>query len=208
MKAIHTLLGLALLGAVPVISTGCFEAEEGEADDLDIAELEVDPVYTVTRVDLDPSGNHKVTTGTITLSEQLAQHAAESAEVDSGDGVGHAQQAIFRTLICGSSTLRIYSLTGYTGDEICFTGTGTADLRDYCRIMVGSLCTDRWDGEIESFKTGDNTLRVYQDGDDEYLGLCCGSCSQRAASTDVTDATSCEDASNSRYVFRGGCGPC
>jgi hypothetical protein len=76
-----------------------------------------DAAFVETRVIVD--GDHAtVTTRAITAGEERAERAGGPAPLVAGD------------LVCRFG-FRLYDRTDYTGNRICFGGTGSVDLRDY-----------------------------------------------------------------------------
>jgi len=215
MKAIHTLLSLALLSGASTTAMGCFEPEDSSEDDVELeTDSEDDPIYTITQVDLDESGNHVVSWGTIRRSEQISLNALEAEQAEAADGLGQAQQALTQSILCTSAqTTRFYSDENYLGDVICFTGNGFADLTDYCRTYISGSCVNTWSGDVRSMKNNSfivGPLRLYSSAYPTYAAgaACCFHCNEHDTGDVVPDANACEE--GARYVSRGTCnpGPC
>lgn len=124
--------------------------------------------FTVTLVELVPDGTPVVKYGTTTLSRQLMELENETDELAStGSGMASTEQAIGQ-VACGSTVLRIYSSTGYVGDQLCLSGIGLAGW-GWCRRWSHGTCIDYWGphnyDDVRSLKTGNgNAIFEYNDG--------------------------------------------
>jgi len=110
---------------------------------------DADPVYTWTRVVLKTDGTTDVKTGTITASEQQQQNQKRVAQHQGGMQVEIAQDGT-----CASDDLWLYDATGQTGDQICFSGTGSTNLDQYCRIhnvICPNGCCGYWNSSVKSY---------------------------------------------------------
>lgn len=198
MKKRGLFFGFGVLACL--LSSAACLVEESPDEVLDETE---DPIYSVTMVELQPDGNHIVTTSTIRLSEQIRQREAEAAGAVN-DAVGEARDTIAQDPTCAWSSLRIWRLSGFTGHQLCFSGTGVADLNNY-QWCTGPFCNN-WTGDIGSLVAGDYSFIsswVLYSGEI----ACCQSCGLRSEE-EAGDATVCEADAATRYVGRGGCAPC
>jgi hypothetical protein len=99
-----------------------------------------------------------VTVQYITRAEQLAEQAArEAAEAREGEaGLGEAAQAITYDGACSGTALWIYDKTTGYGNQICFFGTGTANLSNYIRYVCSSWTCYKgnWASAVRSYWPG------------------------------------------------------
>jgi hypothetical protein len=66
---------------------------------------------------------------------------------------------------CSWYSLKLFDGPGYTGNAICFSGSGFIDLSAYCRLRfcwAGTCsCRSSWAGAVQSYWGGDNFGRWY-----------------------------------------------
>lgn len=192
LKRLQALVGCTIL--IGTIGGGCLAADEDLVEPEHAAEAEAaDPVYLVQVVDLD-RGGEVVASAWVTESEQLERRARVEA------GYQEARDAISEDLDCvqfGGGLLKLWNQTNYTGNQICFTGTGVADLNDY-NWCVFQDCT-AWTGHIRSLETGNE---FFYSGPTLVSGniSCCDNCTQIAANTASSSVSSCVQ--SARYISR------
>jgi hypothetical protein len=205
-KRVAATLFLAAFSPFCISASGCMVEDESAPTEIEEGE---DEVYTVTAVELDEvNGNRVVGTYTETLSEQLERNA-RLAELEE-QGLGQDAQAISHTNPCLAGMfvgqqIIIYDATNYTGNMICFTGTGIADLNSYCRTSLWGQCLDNWGGNVRSFKTGNEAARFGQisSGADPTQLCCDWDCDARGDNTNVTPASACEQDADIDLIDRG-----
>jgi hypothetical protein len=88
-----------------------------------VAPLADDTVVDVTAVTLAPDGTTQVRTGKTTVGAQRAARAVAP---------GSATPLIMQWW-CAPTSFSLWDRTDFTGNQICFTGTGTTSLADYSR---------------------------------------------------------------------------
>ncbi|MCC6555075.1 MAG: hypothetical protein IT372_19070 [Polyangiaceae bacterium] len=181
------LVGLSLIAA----SAACVaDTSEPGIESIDV---DADEVYTRTIVHLAEDGTERVVQVQITRAEQLRE-PAELAAIASGEreGLGTAAQAISQDFSCLDTSIQMYDQTNFTGNEICFSGSGATYLYNYCRT---GDCMLRWNQAVRSYKSGTASgLFSYR----PYFtcGSSQGTCNQFASNTDYNSATSCEQNAN------------
>jgi hypothetical protein len=206
-KRVAAALFLAAFSPLCISATGCMVEDDSSEVDLEEAE---EVVYTVTVVHLDEvNGNQVVGTYTETLAQQLKRNA-RIAELEA-QGLGQSADPMIQQadpclsgMFVGQQT-QIWDNTNYTGNRLCLTGTGLTSLNNYCRTTLFGTCSDYWGGNVRSFKTGDENVRFGGSycNDSYFLSPTYDSttCGFRDDGTDVSDASSCEDAAI--YIDRG-----
>lgn len=145
-KRLIGLIGLAWAG----VASGCALSPED-----DRTATTEDPVYTETHVVLHGNDAPEIFVRPVRLSEQkraLAEFQRGKTEV--APGLGSTKQAI-STTGCSFGVLEFWTNGDYTGETICFTGTGTATLASYPRTggnwSTGkkSFFTGPWNGRLQ-----------------------------------------------------------
>lgn len=121
-------------------AVGCALNEDGIGDD---------PVFTETQVTLSADAEPQVYVRTIRLSEQRHLTKIQLGASTGETHVGTVKQAISASS-CSGFELQFWSNQNYSGDTICFSGTGTATLANYSRGTGGGT----WSTGKNSFKAG------------------------------------------------------
>lgn len=185
----RNLFAVGFLGVLCAVgSSACMvEADEAVGDE----------TFTRTIVHLNEDGTEYVTVETVTLQEQLAELEEEELRRQGEyEGLGTARQAIAMDSSCASSSMRMWDGTGYIGHQICFTGTGVANLTSYCRIWVGLypggplVCTHRWSASVKSYKSG-STAGVFWKSHDP-MRWCSDMCPMFYSNTSASPVSTCE----------------
>ncbi len=129
---------VGVLAALAALGCGADEVTDGGGEGSEV------PRTTV--VTLHPDG-----------TETVSIHDTEPAE-PSGKVITNA---ISRQSPCPPyGTLELHDQSTLGGNQICFVGSGTVDLRRYCRsfVRVGGLpfpiCRGRWDQNVRSYFSG------------------------------------------------------
>ena len=192
---IKIIIGIALSATL----TGCLANPDAEHDSLD-------PTYTEMAVHLNADGTRTVTTRTITLSEELRENAEREGRyvhtdpqgVESAD-LGTASAALVADAGCASASFWLYDQVNRTGNKVCFSGTGVADLHDYSTcapgtppyqcISIASLKKSYWAGTYSGYFQGSTAPTCVAPS----VGHCTAFSTNQASNT----LTSCEN-SNTR----------
>ena len=174
-----------VVGIGSILCAGCGAPS---VDDAAIDGEDVDTTFTRTIVEAHEDGTETVTVDHVTLAQQIEEREAEEASILAGGKLGSQSQAI-GVGGCGTGTLRIWSGTNFTGDLICFYGTGLAAIGSYCRVYVSASggppgCFDYWDGNVKSVKTGDYAVLFTGDVD----GFCVN-CTKRYEANQFVTST-------------------
>jgi hypothetical protein len=137
-------------------------------DEADLGEFAgMDPETTFfnrTQVTFLPDGTQEVLTEQVSLAQQIAEREAEESGITLEElyAVEHPQlAALTKPAICGSSFYaRLYSATGWTGDQLCLNGTGTANLSSWSvgACIWGYSTLPVCFKPVKSFKAGDKTI--------------------------------------------------
>lgn len=159
--SLFAVLSLALAGCV-----GAGDVETGAPQE--------EAQFTRTIVHLDADGSRTVKVVAITAAEQradveaLARAGGHVTLEDGAEHVASAGQALSRDTSCLGSSIWLFDLPNMTGNEICFSGTGTVDLRDYGRGNGGL-----WARNVVSFWAG---TRAGSLGKDSTSNTCWSHC--------------------------------
>lgn len=147
-------IGLALLLVTSGLSLGCAV----ESGDVAMQESSAAPaLVSVTEVTLRPDGHHVVRRKDISQPQLAEMQRARDVALAAAGGaappseLGSRKDAIARDTLCDYNSLW---LRGPEGELLCFQGTGTADLKDYCRVWYLGTCQDTWAGNIASVYPG------------------------------------------------------
>ena len=174
---------------------GCLAEPDEPVDTPEPAEDE--EVFTSTTIDLDQGG---IIVGQFTFTRAQQEQRRLNAEL-ARDGLGRSSDAVmtedadcWTPLFNGTNLLRLYDQINYTGNVLCFIGSGYVDLGSYCRGTP--VCLTDWEGAVRSYKTGTASASFSPDG------ACCSICHSAADQTNVPDAGACEEAAI--YAHRGG----
>jgi len=191
--AVSQTLFAAVLVSTVLTTSGCAEDVSPNSD-----EDPVDPSdvwYERTHVTLQPDGNHVVVTTYVSLAQQIAEREAEEA--------GHSLRAV-SIGDCSNDELRIYSLTNYTGYQLCLQGTGKLNIGNICKISLFGSCIDYWgaadDDDVSSIRTGD--WGVYFDDTTNFD--CCGCSYNFLANYNDSNIQDTEAYSCATWVYRNG----
>jgi hypothetical protein len=141
--------------AVITMLLGC----SGEAPSQPTTAGDPEAKVTQTIVVLDPNGPPRVAVHEVTVKEVEAQkvaraHWLDQLASDPSASLGTSTAAIGQDTSCASSSMWIFSAANDGGSEICFLGTGTAYLSDYCFVYLGGSCEWTWSGNVRSFWAG------------------------------------------------------
>ncbi len=130
-----------------------------------------------------------VTQEQVKLEQAREEARKKGAEATGAEAVGTTEEAITTASCSNPDNLRLYDATGYGGNQLCFTGSGDADLSAYCRTRdIWFNCTDSWDGRVRSYKTGESYGKFYTS--DTYS--CAVDCTPiLQVDEDVTPASEC-----------------
>jgi hypothetical protein len=122
-----------------VEAMGCASADVGS---------EEDETFTQTLVHLNPDGTQNVRTATISRAQQLADvEVKQQSDALAQQGLGVTREAVTVDSLCASTdSLHLWVGANFTGNELCYTGTGTADLPSGFFDNVGS-----WASPFEMF---------------------------------------------------------
>jgi hypothetical protein len=117
--------------------------------------LEGDPsqVFSQLVVRLNGTNPPTITRRTVTRAEQEARIRAREQRL-AANSRGVVQEAITQDGTCGWQSLWLFNLGNQTGEEICFTGAGTAQLNQFPindRIDLGEK---NWSGAVVSYWAG------------------------------------------------------
>lgn len=197
---------IGLAACVLVASGGCAldtSAPESDDEGTEAPAAATDPAsvfHVRTSVTLYDDGSYSVSTSKVSLAQQLAEREAEEAGHPEWAGLiddrqGSSNSSLPKTLVeddaCSYvASLRQWSKTSYTGDELCLRYTGSAALHSwrearplgYC--YWGAMRTSECSIPVKSFKTGANSVIYGQDS-----SFTCGASSPTyPASTNVSSA--------------------
>ena len=206
MKTTHHILGVCLtLTGVSTAASGC-GGGAGETGD-----PYLDEVFTSTHYELTENGPPRlVSVEYVTRRQQLAELAREEERAileaagirEDSQALGYEGQGASN---CSDSTfMRLYTLTNYSGFVICFSGTGEADLNNYCYNPL-NCAGSKWAYAVDSFKAGNQngvlgSSQAYFD---------CEFCEDLASGGQTANCTS--ECNGSRWAKRGTsavCNPC
>jgi hypothetical protein len=129
------LLGTAA-GCNPEIDTVDLDSDD-EADLGEFAGMDPETTFfTRTQVTLLPDGTPEVLTEQVSLAQQIAEREAEESGITLEEfyTVEHPHKAaLTKTPASCISTgyLRLWTSVNYTGNQICFSGTGSTNLNSY-----------------------------------------------------------------------------
>ncbi len=168
-----------------------------------------DTTYTVTAVHLNPDGTQTVKYSTVTLTEQIREREARSKEAadpstaNPDTDLGQARDAISQDTGCSAGDIWIYSGANLTGNMICFSGTGIADLCSYTELVFNGIHF-YWCSVLQSYWSGYNPGWWQFDSTND---VSCASPSSNSCATFGTESqhdslSSCES-SHHRYVNIG-----
>jgi hypothetical protein len=138
---------------------GCAASTEDGA----ASRSETSEALTRTIVTFDVDGTEKVRTETITRETQLREieeretFLGERAEPKPKDGVGTTSSALTLDSGCAGSSLWMFDGQNLSGNEICFTGAGWANLANYSDRMYcsGNICSwGTWAKNVRSLWAG------------------------------------------------------
>jgi hypothetical protein len=201
-RAARLIAGLLL--TLAFASTGC-SADPGSPPGMD---TEARPTYR-TVVRLGPGGEEVVFQGSVSASQRQAElraHLDRSTQGGSED-TASVQEAIERDWNCYGSSIWIWDISdGYYGNpdhEICFSGSGTANLGSYC--LVGTTCWwwQTWSGRVRSFWAGSSAGLF-----GSSTPYCCGgACALFYTYEYHSTASSCEEGASHVHVGSN-CVPC
>lgn len=156
MVCMRTRLSLLL---VALFTNACIATTDSSVDNSSDGDQ-----VTRTVVHLNDNGTQTVTQQTITVVEQQAELARnqrlEEEYLSQPKGVAYATDPPVTDPGCSWYSLKLFDGTGYTGNYICLTGSGYANLSSYCRTMscAGRLCVcSGWNGAVRSYWSGSNT---------------------------------------------------
>lgn len=166
-------------------------------------------MFTRTIVQLHPDGTQTVKVLNVTRAEQEAEWkrlhelAQPKFPQAGGENIGSTTEAISQDTSCVGTSNWLWDVLNNVGpgNEICFAGTGTADLSTYCRVQVCNPfcgCRSYWDGHVKSYWTGQYP------GHFTYTGPTNGSCTHGCQTSFLVDervdnADSCVNCSDQLF---------
>lgn len=123
---------------------------------------EGDATITRTIVRLNADGTETVHQVQITEAQQRADVAAREAATTpgattphAGEKVGTTSEAITTDDGCGGASMWLFDGTNLTGNEICFIGAGTANLKSYIRqVFYAPRLPTHWNLAVRSYYAG------------------------------------------------------
>jgi hypothetical protein len=188
MFKVRNLFAVGFLSVLGTVSLSACMVEVDEAVD--------DETFTRTIVHLNDDGTEVVTVETVTLQEQLAELEEEELRRQGEyEGLGTARNAIMN-VPCGEYTMTLWDKPGFTGNQICFTGTGLANLSTYCRAWVAYIpnpivhCVAWWHNAVRSYKSRSHAGLFWKSHDPSRW--CSDECSMFYYDTSQSSASTCE----------------
>jgi hypothetical protein len=113
-----------------------------------------------TIVTLHPDGTQTVRQVQVPKSQSDAEKAARAArEANPAERIQTPQ--IAQDGSCAPASIWLFASAGETGTEICFSGQGTADLRDYCQLAFRGICLTEWIDNVGSYWPGSEDGSLY-----------------------------------------------
>ena len=114
-----------------------------------------------TIVTLHPDGTKTVRELQVPKSQSDAEKAARAAR-DANAAQSIQTPQIVQDGSCAASAIWLFASPNTSGTEICFSGQGTADLRDYCQwAFFRGVCLTEWIDNVGSYWPGSEDGSLY-----------------------------------------------
>ncbi len=167
MKNLYAALACAVIA---LSSAGCLTENAGTSVDDDDAPLDDDTVVYDTVATVGPDGEVVMSEPrAITVREQRDQNQARLSDQPTVIYVGYTPVSASpeQDFACAYDSLWLYSRTDFSGDRICFKGTGSAFAGDFSRFVVingRKYYAGTWEIPSGSFLVGIRTGRLSASG--------------------------------------------